>query len=72
MQLREVLFQIRIVWSSEVEIYRSRSTSRNGIPERDAYNPGHLMVKLNSADIVEMSVKSEEAPPVLRPDVYAP
>ena len=69
MQFREVLFQIRMVWSSEQD---SWAKFRSGIlsdAKQRAYNPWHLVVELDGAQIVEMSVEGKEAAPVCGPDV---
>ena len=68
MQLREVLFHILIVWSSPVEICACQSSVR--WVSRVAHNPGHLMMELDGANVVEMTVKSEEAAAVLRADIW--
>ena len=68
MQLREVLFHILIVWSSPVEICACQSSFRWVV--RVAHNPGHLMMELNGANVVEMAMEGKEAAAVLRADIW--
>lgn len=69
MQLRDVLFQMRMVWSSEHESYKQLRNEWQG-QQRRSYNPRHLVVELYSTDVVQMAMQSEEASSVLRPNVY--
>lgn len=70
MQLREVLFQIRIVWSSAQESCIELRGENFGKRENFSYDPWHLMMKLDRPDIVQVSMQSEETTAVLRPDIY--
>ena len=71
MQFREVLFQMRIVWSSEAEsCTMSGLSSVTGAVSDTTHNPRHLMMELHGTDVVQMTVQSEEAASVCWSDVY--
>jgi len=70
MQFREVLFQIRIVWSSDVEIYTSQMLNVIfGAKMGGTYDPWHFVVELDGPDVIKMTMQCKEASPVLGPDV---
>ena len=70
-QFLDVLFQTLMVWSSEVEIYRMWFVvSETKDPEANAYNPRHFMMKLNGADVIQMSMQSKKTPPILWSDIW--
>lgn len=72
MQLREVLFQMRIVWSSEQESYLESAQDFSCQDNTGStHDPRHIVMELHSSDIIEMSVESEETATVCRADVYA-
>lgn len=57
MQFREVLFQTRIVWSSDVEIYTSRVLNMTSWAKvGGTYDPWHFVVKLNGPDVIKMTM----------------
>jgi hypothetical protein len=60
MQFLEVLFHIRIVWSSEAESCIGDGVKMKELSSRQiTYNPWHFVVEVNSADVVEMAMESE-------------
>ena len=70
-QLREVLFQIRIVWSSAQESWRCRAEYYVSFihQQSETYNPRHLMMELNGPNVVKVTMEGEEAAAICRPDV---
>jgi hypothetical protein len=70
-QLRDVLFHIRIVWSSEADIYGGGLNTEHGTSVQSiAYDPRHFMVKLYSSNIVKVTMQGKETTSTLGADVY--
>ena len=69
-QLREVMFHMRIVWSSEQDnCTRDEGEKRLQLRDEMTYNPWHLMMELDCAHVIEVTMKSEQATSVLRPNI---
>jgi hypothetical protein len=59
MQFLEVLFHIRIVWSSEAESWIGDVKMKELSSRQITYNPWHFVVEVDSADVVEMAMEIE-------------
>ncbi len=71
-QLREVLFHMRMVWSSDADScngVRCQAEMRWNIGDY-THNPRHFVMKLNRTDEVKVAMQREEAASVGRLDVY--
>ena len=73
MQLRDVLFHIRMVWSSEHEIlgkYEMKVLERGEtVRETVTHNPRHLVMEHDRSHIVQMSMEGEQATSTLGADI---